>query len=292
LIADARLYFLSPIPGVEQDIIAAMMNSSLVEFFVELAGRVTMGDGALELKVEDASHYLLVPDVRRFDDSNRQLVSDAFKPLLQRPIGSVFDEIQKPDRQALDRAVLAAIGLDADEWLPRLYDGLTTLVRERVELGRKRNQSRSTRTQKAAGRVAEEVVNDLLPNGVQHFPDDFLTQAARIELREIPLPEKLIQHKGAFFGQEEMSDNEGTTFMLKNMYEVRYVLYAQANGQHVVYIPQKMVEVTRSVNLYNQYLRDLRQGLYEAYFRRTLDQMAANRFVEDAWRKLKLPSIE
>jgi hypothetical protein len=76
------------------------------------------------------------------------------------------------------------------------------------------------------------------------------------------------------------------------MFEVRYVLYAQANGVRVAHIPDKMVEVTRTVNEYSKYLRELRTRLYEAFFRQTLDQVAANRFVDDTWRKLKLPMVE
>ena len=181
--------------------------------------------------------------------------------------------------------------MNPDEWLSRLYDGLSVLVRERIELGKKRSQSRSSRGQKAAGRVSEDVLSDLLPDGPQRFPDDFLTPAARASLREIPLPEKPIQHKGSFFGKEELSDESGAKIMLNNMFEVRYVLYAQANGARVIHIPEKMVEVTRAVNEYVKYLRDLRQRLYEAYFRRSLDQTAANRFVEETWRKLKLPAM-
>jgi len=132
----------------------------------------------------------------------------------------------------------------------------------------------------------------LLPEGPQRFPDDFLTPAARTSLREIPLPEKPIQHKGSFFGKEELSDESGVKIMLNNMFEVRYVLYVQASGASVIHIPEKMVEVTRAVNEYVTYLRDLRQRLYEAHFRRSLDQTAANRFVEETWRKLKLPTVE
>jgi hypothetical protein len=251
-----------------------------------------MGDGALELKVEDARDYLLVPDPLKFDKASKKAIRSAFQPLLKRPIGSVLDEIKLPDRQTLDRAVLAAIGLDPDKWLPRLYEGLSMLVSERIELGKKRSQSRKSRGQKAAGRVAENVLSELLPEGVQRFPDDFLTPAARAHMREISLPEKPVHHKGAFFGKEELSDDSGTKIMLSNPFEVRYVLYAQANGARVVHIPEKMVEVSRAVNEYVKYLRDLRQRLYETHFRRSLDQIAANRFVEDTWRKLKLPPIE
>jgi hypothetical protein len=292
LIADKRLYFLSPADGIDDEIVAAVMNSSLTAFLTETAGRVSMGDGALELTVEDARDYLYVPDPRKFDEAGQQAVRAAFQPLLQRPIGSVLDEIQHPDRQALDRAILSAVGLNPDKWLTRLYEGLSVLVRERVELGKKRGQSRSARGQKAAGRVSDDVLNELLPDGSQRFPDDFLTPAARASLREIPLPEKPIQHKGAFFGKEEVGNESGAKIMLNNMFEVRYVLYAQANGARVVHIPEKMVEVTRAVNEYVKYLRDLRQRLYEAHFRRSLDQQAASRFVDETWRKFKLPVIE
>jgi methylase of polypeptide subunit release factors len=292
LIADNRLYFLSPKDNLSPEIIAAILNSSLVAFFAETTGRVTLGDGALELKIEDARDYLCVPDARKFDEASQQAIRAAFQPLLQRPIGSVLDEIQRPDRQALDRAVLAAIGLDADIWLPRLYEGLSVLVRERTELGKKRGQSRSSRSQKAAGRVAEDVLQDLLPEGAQRFPDDFLTPAAHASLREIPMPEKPLHHRGQYFDKQELETDEREKLYLANIFEVRYVLYAQANGVRVVHMPEKMVEVTRAVNEYVKYLRDLRQRLYEAYFRRTLDQTAANRFVEDTWRKLKLPLVE
>jgi hypothetical protein len=292
LLGNNRLYFLSPAKGIDDELVAAVMNSSLTAFFTEATGRVTMGDGALELTVEDARDYLYVPDVRNFDEADRETIRMAFQPLLKRPIGSVLDEIQKPDRQALDRAVLSAIGMDSDEWLPRLYDGLSILVRERIELGKKRSQSKSSHSKKAAGRVSEEVLHDLLPNGPQHFPEDFLTPAARVKMREIPLPEKPLQHISTYFGKEIIGDRNGIEIELNNMFEVRYVLYAQANGERIVHIPEKMLEITRAVNEYTKYLRDLRQRLYEAYFRRSIDQAAANHFVEDTWRKLKLHSIQ
>lgn len=292
LIADKRLYFLSPTDDIDDEIVAAVMNSSLTAFLTEATGRVTMGDGALELTVEDARDYLFVPDPRKFDDESQQAIRAAFQPLLQRPIGSVLDEIQRPDRQALDRAVLTAIGLNPDEWLPRLYEGLSVLVRERIELGKKRGQSRSSRSKKAAGRVSEDVLNEILSDGPKRFPDDFLTTAARANLRQIALPDKPLHHRGQYFDKQELETDIREKLYVANMFEVRYVLYAQANGAKTVLMPEKMVEITRAVNEYAKYLRDLRQQLYEAYFRRTLDQSAANRFVEETWRKLNLPVLE
>jgi hypothetical protein len=47
------------------------------------------------------------------------------------------------------------------------------------------------------------------------------------------------------------------------------------------------VELLRAINDYRQYLRDLRQRLYQAYFTRTLDQSTA-----EVWRKFNLPDLE
>ena len=295
LVADARLYYLSPADEQDVEVISAVLNSSLVAFFTELVGRVTLGDGALELKVEDARDYLHVPDVRQFDEADRQAIVDAFQPLLARSIGSIFDEVQQPDRQALDGAVLRAMGLDPDRWLPRLYDGLTTLVRERVQLGHMRGKARRSRPQRAANRVAQEVLQDLLPHpqGPARFPDDFFSPAARTgDFREIPLPSAPLRYAGPHFGQEQLITEDGQTLTVSNKFEVRYLLFAQASGQKVARLPEKPVEISRTVNNYVQYLRDLWGRLHGAYLTRTLDQAAAERFVGEAWRKFNLPEVE
>lgn len=293
LIADKRLYFLSPVEGVGDELTAAFMNSSLTAFFTELAGRVSLGDGALELTVEDASESLRLPDVRRMTDVIRKEIEIAFEPLLSRSIGSVFDEVQRSDRQTLDGAVLQAIGLDPSQWLPRIYEGLTTLVRERTQLGQKRGQARKARPQKAANRVTEEVWEDLLPDGPQCFPDAFLSPAAKAEpLRDVALPEGTLRYRGHLWGQEELATDDGQTLHVAGKFEARYVLYAQASGQTVARLPQKPVEVARAVNAYAQYLRQLRQDLQQTYYVRTLDRAAAERFVAETWRKFNLPDTE
>jgi hypothetical protein len=292
LVADNRLYFLDPI-DISPLELAAILNCSITALLVEITGRVTLGDGALELKVEDARDYLLIPDARQFSHSAREAIETVFKPPLTRPIGSIFEEVKQTDRQALDHAILQAMGLYPAEWLPRLYEGLTTLVRQRIQLGQMRSQSRRSRPQKAAGRVAEEVLQDLLPYGPAKFPDEFLSpQAQNDPFREIPLPTARLSYKGHSFGKEELATAAGQTFYATTKFEARYLLLAQAAGQAVARLPEKPVEVSRTVNTYLQYLRNLREQLHHAYFARTLDQAAAGRFVVEVWRKFDLPSLE
>jgi hypothetical protein len=290
LIADKRLYFLSPTPGIERELVAAVLNSSVTIFLTEVAGRVSMGDGALELTVEDASEGLYLPDVRKFSQTDQHALIQAMQPLLARPVHSIGEEVKLADRMALDGVVLRTLGLDPNVWLPRIYDGLTTLVMERMTLAQQRSQSRKARPQKAAQRVGDEVLDDLLPNGPLTFPDGFLSDTAVSGgLREIPLPSQPLHLKGHFLGREELATTDGQVLHVANPHEARYVLYAQANGQTVARLPKIPVEVSRTVKDYEQYLRNLRQQLQQAYYQRTLDRKAAERFVGDMWRRFQLP---
>lgn len=293
LVADCVLNFLDPVDGVDLRLLVAVLNSSVSSLFVELAGRVVLGDGALKLQVEDARDYLSVPNVLQFGKADRQAVLDAFEPLLARPIGSVFDEVHQPDRRALDTAVLKAMGLEPDYWLPRLYDGLATLVRERVQLGQMRGKIRRIRRPRATKRVAEEVLQDLLPGGPRRFPNDFLSLEAQAdEFREVELPDSPLRYVGPYFGEHQLITEDGQTLTVANKFEARYVLFAQAAGDTVARLPQEPIEIARTVNDYVQYLRDLRQHLRNAYFNRTLDRIAATRFVGDVWQNFDLPNVE
>ncbi len=253
---------------------------------------MTLGDGVLELTVEDARDYLLVPDVRRFDAASRQHIVHAFQPLLERPIGSIFDEVQREDRRALDSAVLEALGLDPKVWLPRLYYGLTTLVGEWIELGSMRGKARRGKAVKAVRQVAEAVLTELLPQGARKFPDDFWSPAAkRGQFVEVRLPNAPLRHTGHLFGKEELVAEGGFTYLAKNRFEASYLLYAQQAGHEVARLPQQPVEISRTVTQYEQYVRQLRQQLYEAYYNRTLDQKQAARLTADALKKLHLPDL-
>ena len=71
----------------------------------------------------------------------------------------------------------------------------------------------------------------------------------------------------------------------------RQILYCQQAGQSVARVPAKIVEVTRTIANYENYLRDLRKRLYDAYYRRTLDVAVAERLTQAAFDRFKLPKI-
>jgi len=89
------------------------------------------------------------------------------------------------------------------------------------------------------------------------------------------------------WGKEEMRSQDAIPSPLPNKFEVRYLLYSQTYGASTTRLPDQPVEVSRTVNNYVHYLRDLRDSLRQTYFTAYLDQAAAERFVEEVWRRFK-----
>ncbi len=293
LIPDCRLYYLEPAPRVSNQLLAALLNSSLFALGCEVFGRVTLGDGVLELKVEDARDYLLVPDLREVSAAQKKAIISAFETICQREIGNVFDEVKQKDRQALDAAILSAIGLEPKKYLKPIYEALCELVRERISLGEQRGKTRKTkaRKSKAENESFKEVLDEQLPSGPKRFPDDlFSADAAKAEMIEVPLPETplrldlVLTHATLYAGKDQFREARFPA-------EGKFILYCQQAGQSVARIPSKTVEVTRTIANYENYLRDLRKTLYDAYYRRTLDVAVAERLTQAAFDRFRLPKI-
>jgi type I restriction enzyme M protein len=295
VIADKRLYFLEPQENISDELLAAVLNSSITALATELAGRVSMGDGALELTVEDANDYLTLPDVRHSTTAQKAAVTEAFEELCKREIGNVFEEVKQKDRQALDAAVLRAIGLDPKKYLQPIYDGLCELVRERGELGQMRGKARKTKSRKtgAEKQTLQDVLTEELPNGPHRFPDEFFSDTAKGETKtDIELPGKeLVLDTGGFIPALYAKDKSWNR-TVKSSAEGKFLLYAQQAGHKVAQVPSKPVEVSRTVANYEGYLRELRKRLYEAFYRRTLDARIADTLTQTVFDKFRLPNLE
>jgi predicted RNA methylase len=128
--ADQRLYLVRPRDGVDAELLAALLNALPAALAIELEGRASLGDGALDLAVRDAQR-LAVPDPRRLDAGSARTVLAAFAPLARRAPLALAAELGQPDRLAFERAVFAALGLGERE-LELAAASLTALAAERT----------------------------------------------------------------------------------------------------------------------------------------------------------------
>jgi hypothetical protein len=102
MLADQRVYALTPRPGVDLHALAAVLNALPTALALESLGRASMGYGAIEWTAKDAL-ALPVLDVRRLDPAPLRAALAAFG---HRPIDHVRLECDRPDRAALDRLLV------------------------------------------------------------------------------------------------------------------------------------------------------------------------------------------
>lgn len=288
LLCDCRIYFLTPKKKSQTDLLAASLNSSLSALFLELIGRVSLGDGALDVMVEDAEVYMLIPNI--FTGKNQQIIK-AFDKLLTRPIKPIFEEVKMKDRQALDSAVLEALGLDPKKYLKPLYDELTDMVRERIDLAKSRKKVKQVKTQKDIEKLKEQVIDEIIPDGIKKFPEEFVDSKYFKDAKEISIPNELLKLGSYFIGQQEVVSDSGFKYDAVNLEEAKFIIYDQKPNSFLIKIPKKMSVVINAVDDYERYLKDLKAKLFEAFFSRTHDHKQADTLVQQVFEEMGIPEI-
>jgi type I restriction-modification system DNA methylase subunit len=129
ILSDKRFYILNPrSPKISPERLWQYLNSTVFLMTIELFCRRLGGGGAAsDITVEDYN-IMPVPDLEKLNIAG--LPEAGF---LDREILTYFDEVKRPDRQALDVAVLRAMGFDDSEQLLReLYAAFIEVVDDRL----------------------------------------------------------------------------------------------------------------------------------------------------------------
>jgi hypothetical protein len=131
------------IDAADPPLLAALVNSTLGLFLLEVSGRVSLGEGALDLMTGD-HRSVPVPDPRTVEAAERDRLVGRFETVASRPIGSVFEECGarrrtdvsldgvQADRRALDEVVMGDLLGLSEEMQAEVYRGLVGLVDDRL----------------------------------------------------------------------------------------------------------------------------------------------------------------
>jgi type I restriction-modification system DNA methylase subunit len=110
------------------------LNSTITILMKELSGRVNLGEGVLDTAVYEANDILVLTP-SWLAGEGREHLQEVFDVMRKRDILPVLDEIQWPDRRALDEVVFDVLGLTAGE-REAVYEAVVNLVRARLEKAR------------------------------------------------------------------------------------------------------------------------------------------------------------
>jgi type I restriction enzyme M protein len=285
-----RFYEIVAKEGVQRDLLMAILNSTIVALIVETNGRVNLGEGALDNMVYEAERCM-VPNPHYFGADDIRRILSAYNKLKNRPVRPIAEEVHQRDRRALDRAVLEALGLDPEEYLPQIYQGLVEMVRERLALPEMRTTRRQQVRRMSLNQIKEKVRQEVLPGGLKSIAACLPTHP-KPETRAVPLTGRPVQWR-FFLNQYTFIDPEGNEVgeWIGEEVQARYVLYAWKPGHYRVEVPADPIVAGKAVQQYEQDLRQTADEIFQRLLEAIQDYRLATRATEEILESLGLPPL-
>jgi hypothetical protein len=132
-----QFYYVVPDSGIDSKVLCGLLNSHLTWLMCELKGRWAEGQGmARSRRMVYETEQLPIPDPEQISDEHQAQVRQSFEELMDREneLGEdVSTDSTEAERDALDRAVLATIGMT--DRLDELKTAVARLVLMREQAG-------------------------------------------------------------------------------------------------------------------------------------------------------------
>jgi hypothetical protein len=259
LLNDKRLY---EIYTKGNEVTKYLITSTLFSFFIETEARMSLGDGLLDLTVYEVAENLL-PNTNLFSNKVIDQMKKHYDKLSSRETLSIFQEVNKKDRIGLDAIIIETLGIDSKIYLPKIYDGLCELVKERLELPKMRKKIQKDNYKFAYDNIKGEVIADCLPDGIRYFPQDFYTEGDYDELEfETHATNGELLIIDSFFNSFQMkSENGETIFEIDSEAKAEFAELLSHRKSFQIKIPKNEKIIERILKNYKTYIEELRDQL-------------------------------
>lgn len=134
----------------------------------------------------------------------------------------------------------------------------------------------------------DAILAELAPGGPKPFPQAFVDSGLG-KTRPIDLPAEPIEVVQLPDGRYVVRSHLGFCLPVRNPAEGRFLLYAHLRGQRRIELPEEMIVIFRAVKAYENYLRELRHCLVQAYERTSGYRPAAEHQAREVFRARGLP---
>lgn len=292
-LSDKRFYNLTPKDAGQEELVFGLLNSTFTFLCAEFWGRQFAGRGidSIDITVYEVAQLPFLNPEAVTEEIATKIV-DAVRKIADRPILPVLEEVNQPDRQALDDAVLEAIGFDEPEErgkvLSELCDAVCKRVESRFERARSTQHPGEKRPRPNAEAIAEELFKELSPELIREFPEDFVPIGTKTKL--IQLPDGIEDFERVTFNRLRI----GGKFMdFGNPNEAEFVQFAVHSGASAsIAIPVESGLLHEAVTSYRGYLSELAKHIEELASSRTQDRKLKQRIIEALRQRLGLRSLQ
>jgi len=262
-------------------LLCAFLNSTLSWLFIEVLGRVGLGQGAIRLVGKDLRNFPVIDfdkiinvlRLKSMGDKLYEKIINTFNRLSQREILSIFEEIGansseevsldkiKPDRRELDRIIMGEIlGLTEEEQL-EVYRAVIDLVKSRIERAKsvqKRKKSEELDVDELVSSVLKDM-EKLYGIRAKRFPEDYIT-VCPYRVIEVPRGSK-VKTGVDLKGPHVRIDNEKVR--CSSIHEAKFIEYAILAGKTEIFIPTDENVLKRAVEERGKFIKDARAKLEE-----------------------------
>lgn len=141
-LVDQQIYRIRFSRRIDPMVAAALLNSAWFALQVELHGRVNFGEGVLWLATYELED-LRVPDPRYLPAEQAAQLVEAYKPFMERPVGTVHEAVTEPTWHTYNGVVFEILGFSAAEAGTVTEALLERMATRRLKAGKKPPFSRN-----------------------------------------------------------------------------------------------------------------------------------------------------
>jgi len=297
VLCNCNLYYLKSLGEASAEVLAAVLNSTVVALNKHQFGRTMGGDPLLKTEVVDVK-MMLVPDPRLASPDVQKRLTDALASLRKRKINHLVDvdgtgdapsgDLTNADRQQLDDAVLELLGVadpkERQTLRAQLYREVTALFRS-IRAAEKRMQAfrnQSARRGKITPRTLAQEIWDTYEVKPQLRTLQEWAQGHEAETITLPRAKALVVD--SLFNPKSLSV-AGTFIPLEHLDRARFAKALSDSGvSGAVHIPRNAEVCARALNEHEEQQKQLADEFSELAEQRTANEKTAQSIVRELWR--------
>ncbi len=291
ILLDNAMYFGKIKENYKKDLLAvyAFMNSSLSYLYPDLYGR-NYGGGATGFKVYEVQK-LPILDIKVLHDYYEQ-IKEIMNGMEKRKISTLFEEIWdgkgdfniikvKPDRLALDRLILKAIGINnQDRFLENWYKSTIKIVSERLTKADSQKKSKIS-SKENLSKIADNIIKSI---EIKNFPEDYITNIKIKKTVEVEDTTNLRYGKdiNGFF----LKTNDKTLYF-DSEEEAKYAYYCAVRGKINILIPNE-IDLENIIKEFENDVNEIKNEIKERIKDFTEDEKYSKKIYNICINKLKI----
>jgi len=245
-----------------------------------------MGLGAIEATVEEVCQLPVISPAT-VPKPLKEKLAVAFRHLCARPVESIFEEVNRKDRQHLDRLILETLGFkepeECERILSELYDELTNLAKTRFDRARSFGKRRKTKEGIDIDLLVKTVMDKLGEDTLGKFYREKILTHKPLRSRSLPRVPGEVKLEHELFGWRLSSGREHIDCTSET--EARYLKVWLEAGLESVKIP-KDEDYLKEIIPELETLKQKTDDVFEDYLGSILDSRLRQRLLHQLWQEV------